>query len=117
MSSSYVLIDFWGSWCLPCRKGHPHMIDLYEKYRNKGLEIVGVAADDNTQDAWRKAIVDDKLPWKQVLPGRNTPTDPSVPYGISSYPTKILVDRSGKIIGRFEEDMSALDKLLSDLLK
>lgn len=112
LQGKYVLLDFWGSWCVPCRKGNPHLISLYQKYKDKGFEILGVAADDNSLSAWRKAVADDKLPWLQVLQGNTPSTDIGKLYNIMYYPTKILIDTKGTIIGRFGEDSAALDALL-----
>lgn len=107
LKGKYVLLDFWGSWCVPCRKGNPHLIKTYEKYKKLGFEIIGIAADDKTQEAWRKAVREDKLPWLQILQGNL-----SDQYKISSYPTKILIDKKGYIIGRFGEEQDLLDSML-----
>lgn len=68
------LIDFWGSWCGWCRKGHPHLKELYEQYKDKGFEILGVSAEGGTDERhvknWKKAVKDDGLPWLQVLNGK-----------------------------------------------
>lgn len=125
----YVLLDFWASWCVPCRKGNPHLLDLYAKYKDKGFEIIGVASDDGNEKAWRKAVSDDTIGvWKHVLSGQNVEKlrkgerDENYiggQYGISTLPTKILIDPQGKIIGRYgsgagtDED---LDKKLSEVL-
>lgn len=106
----YVLLDFWGSWCVPCRKGNPHLKKLYNQYKDKGFDIIGIAKDDNSKDAWRKAIEKDGLPWHQILVG-----DLDIKYNITSYPTKILVDKQGKIIGRYGEEEKELDKQLSSI--
>jgi thiol-disulfide isomerase/thioredoxin len=113
----YVLLDFWGSWCVPCRKGNPHLIEMYAKYKDLGLEIIGIAADDETPDAWRKAVIDDKLPWLHVLRGDTPETNLSIKYNIDYYPTKILIDKNGKIIGRYGEETEALDKMLESIFK
>jgi len=110
LKEKYVLLDFWGSWCVPCRKGNPHLISTYEKYKKLGFEIVGIAADDKTQDAWRKAVREDKLPWLQILQGNL-----SDQYKITSYPTKILIDKKGYIIGRFGEEQNPLDNMLEKI--
>jgi len=122
----YVLIDFWASWCVPCRKGNPHLLSLYSKYKDKGFEIIGISDDDNNHEAWQKAVDKDGIGvWKHVLRGLkwngNTPdrsTDISDNYGIHSLPTKILVDPDGIIIGRYGgggENDEAMDKKLSEI--
>ncbi len=106
----YVLLDFWASWCVPCRKGNPHLLQLYSKYKKKGFEIIGVSDDDSNPKAWKKAVDQDKIGvWKHVLRGlKTTPQgdfdkseDRSEAYGIHTLPTKILIDPNGVIIGRY----------------
>ncbi|MBW8683761.1 redoxin domain-containing protein [Chitinophaga rhizophila] len=125
----YVLIDFWASWCVPCRAGNPHLIKLYEQYKNRGFEIVGVSDDDRNEDAWKKAVAKDDIGrWKHVLRGLDMDkkmkgeadsNDLSDRYGIHSLPTKILVDKDGVIIGRYGgggEGDDALDAKLAAVL-
>lgn len=94
----YVIIDFWGSWCIPCVKGIPQMKSLYEKNKNK-IEIVGIACDEPSIDAWQNAVKRYKLPWINVY-------DESLAlnkkYGIKNYPTKIIIDPEGTIL--FKEE-------------
>ena len=106
----YLLIDFWASWCIPCRKGSPHLIELFKKYNSKGLEVLGVASDDNNHPAWRKAVKDDNVGiWHHVLSGRQFDRKtmrtivPAIGdgYNISTLPTKILIGPDGIIIGRY----------------
>ncbi|MDY7396946.1 TlpA disulfide reductase family protein [Aureibaculum sp. 2210JD6-5] len=109
---NYLLIDFWASWCVPCRKGNPHLISLYKKYNPKGLEILGVSDDDRNPDAWRKAIKKDNIGiWRHVLRGLeykegtheriNIDKDISEGYNIHTLPTKILINPEGMIVGRY----------------
>ena len=114
-----VLLDFWASWCAPCRASNPHLKDLYAEYKDKGFEIVCIADDDSSLDAWHKAIEKDGigafrhvlrgLKWKDGKPDKST--DISDRYGIHFLPTKILVDKDGMIIGRYgggeEEQLDA----------
>ena len=121
-----VLLDFWASWCLPCRKSSPHLKDLYAAYKDKGLVIIGIAQDDDRQEAWRKAVDQDSVglfhqvlsgyDMKKLLDGKTNPADIMKKYGISSLPTKILIDKDGMIVGRYEDDdPSAMDKKLEGL--
>lgn len=104
LKGKYVLLDFWGSWCGPCRASHPHLKEIYSKYKEKGLEIVGVANEksDNLEDAkkaWLKAISDDGIGWIQVLNNYDkASTDLVMSYGINGFPTKILLDKNGKVL-------------------
>jgi thiol-disulfide isomerase/thioredoxin len=128
LRGKYVLLDFWASWCGPCRKGNPHLKSLYSKYKDKGLEIVGVSDDDRDLAAWKKAVEQDGIGiWRHVLRGLDmekrmanqpNPDDISDYYGIHSLPTKILIDPQGKIIGRYGgggEDDEAMDKKLASI--
>ncbi|MES2330339.1 MAG: TlpA disulfide reductase family protein [Bacteroidota bacterium] len=123
----YVLLDFWASWCVPCRKGNPHLKELYAKYNAKGFEVVGVSDDDRDNAAWKKAVEQDGLPWKHVLRGLKSvngvfdrSADINESFNISSLPTQILIDPAGKIIARYGdggEDHALLDSKLESLIK
>ncbi len=119
----YVLIDFWASWCVPCRESTPHLKKLFNKYNKAGLDVIAVADDDNNQNDWKKAVVKDKTEaWHNVLDGTvraNNETDNSRSisnqYAIYSLPTRVLIDKNGIIIGRYEgtESAIALDRKLA----
>jgi thiol-disulfide isomerase/thioredoxin len=111
----YVLLDFWASWCVPCRKGNPHLKELYTTYKDKNFEIIGIASDDNTTSAWRKAVTTDGLPWLHILDGLEENKLGKI-YSVDYLPTKVLIDKNGKIIGRYGEESDELDKKLKSLL-
>jgi len=93
-----VIIDFWASWCGPCRKENPNLISLYKKWRDKGLEIISVSVDKpEDRDKWLKAINEDKLTWLQVLDEKGTAAKN---YGIASVPRTFMVDETGKIVAK-----------------
>ncbi len=125
----YVILDFWGSWCVPCRQSTPHLIDLFEKYKNNGLNIIGVAEEyDRTGAAWKAAIKKDGTDiWYNVLSRLNVGEEKGMDnsqfivkkFGVHVFPTKILIDRTGMIIGRYEgtDDEPELDKKLGEIFK
>jgi len=127
----YVILDFWASWCIPCRHSNPHMIALYKKYHDKGLEIIGISDDDNHKDAWEKAVEKDGVGiWHNVLRGFDeqknrqgiqNDRDISEKYGIHSLPTKILIDKNGVIIGRYDhgtdEETATMNSQLATAFK
>lgn len=92
----WVLIDFWASWCGPCRRENPFVKQVYAEYKSKGLEIYGVSLDENPEK-WKEAIAQDGIPWLQVLDntGQFAQT-----YQVVSIPTTILLDPEGKIIAK-----------------
>ncbi len=94
-----VLIDFWASWCGPCRKENPNVIKLYKKYHNKGFEILGVSLDDK-QDKWVDAIKKDGLPWSHVSDLKGWDSQAAKLYGVDAIPFTVLLDKEGKIIDK-----------------
>ncbi|MVT09604.1 TlpA family protein disulfide reductase [Chitinophaga tropicalis] len=107
LKGKYVLLDFWGSWCKPCRASHPHLKELYAKYKDKGFEIIGIASEmaptaEKRHELWTTAIKEDGLPWLQVLNNEYIEKfNAAKEYNVTAYPTKILLDRDGNIIGRY----------------
>ncbi|HTH83413.1 MAG TPA: TlpA disulfide reductase family protein [Mucilaginibacter sp.] len=121
----YVLLDFWASWCIPCRQSTPYLKKLHNKYRKAGLDVIAIADDDNNHDKWRNAINVDKTElWYNILDGKifaNNSIDGSKSiskkYAINILPTRILIDKDGIITGRYSGTESAveLDKKLASI--
>lgn len=95
----YVLLDFWASWCGPCRAENPNVLDNYEKYHSKGLEILAVSLDDK-KDAWLKAIKDDGLEWAHVSDLKGWKNVVAKAYNINAVPSNFLIDKDGKIVAK-----------------
>ena len=93
-----VLLDFWASWCMPCRKNNPSLVALYEKFKGDGFEILGVSIDENN-DAWKKAIEKDGLTWKQVVDNKGWNAKSTDDYIIDAIPASFLIDQDGVIKG------------------
>jgi Peroxiredoxin len=95
----YLLLDFWASWCPPCRKENPNLVKAYQKYHAKGFEILQVSIDKN-RSSWIKAIADDKLNWAQVGDLKFWDSPVAQLYSITRIPANFLIDPNGMIIAR-----------------
>jgi thiol-disulfide isomerase/thioredoxin len=115
-----VLLDFWGSWCAPCRASFPHLKELYSSFKSKGLEIVGIASEEGDKDhqlkVWREAVKNDGITWLNILNDADK-NNIIKKYGVVAFPTKILIDRNGVIQGRYMGDQDGeFDKKMHELL-
>ena len=101
LKGKYVLLDFWGSWCPPCRRDNPNLVALYNKYNSKGFEIVSVALEKNDRNL-KKAIAKDGLRWPYHImrTSRLVATDAlALKYGVTDLPTKFLLNPKGEVVG------------------
>jgi len=95
-NAKVTLIDFWASWCDPCRKQNPHLIQLYNKYHSKGFDIIGISEDKYKDlNKWKNAVAVDGLPWHQVIDDNNRLANM---FGVSGIPHTVLLDSNGGII-------------------
>ena len=114
LRGKYVILDFWASWCAPCRAAFPAMKEIYAQYKDKGLEILGISNDSRRED-WLRALEQDQLPWKSVVdefPAEGFGTARVISmYAVSYLPTLILIDPDGKIVGKLDGEPAVKAKL------
>jgi len=107
--SEYILIDFWASWCLPCRYQNPELVKLYKLYKDKGLEIVSISIDKDTK-AWKQAVKKDSMNWVNLSDSNHVVADN---FYLSRIPMTILIDKTGRIIDKNLEIFSYDDQMTS----
>lgn len=127
LKGKVVLLDFWGSWCYPCRMSHPHLRELYEKFKPKGFEILGVSNERGEPIGWYakwvKALDEDQMNWLNVL-NETASTEKGKgileAYDVQAFPTKVLIGRDGKVllklVGNSEKNKELLEKELEAAL-
>jgi len=109
-----MLIDFWASWCGPCRRANPEVVAIYSEYKERGFEILGVSLDRD-EASWKKAIEDDHLTWPQISDLKYWNSEGAELYGVPAIPHTVLIDREGKIIAKNlhgDELREAIESLL-----
>ncbi|KUG08871.1 TlpA disulfide reductase family protein [Solirubrum puertoriconensis] len=115
LRGKYVLLDFWASWCGPCRQENPNVVRTFDKYKSKNFTVFGVSLDQD-KNKWVKAIDNDKLAWTHVSDLKGWQSAAGQAYGIQSIPMNFLLDPQGKIIAKNLRG-PALDEKLAQLIK
>lgn len=106
----YVLLDFWASWCVPCRKESPLLVDIYQKYHEKGLEIIGISLDKNKKE-WINAIQNDQANWVQLTDFKAVESETVKLYGIKEIPQNFLLGKKGEILAKNLHQQALIQKL------
>jgi len=114
-NGKYVLVDFWASWCGPCRQEMPTVVKSYAEYKDKGYEIVGVSFDQKAEP-WKKAVEDLGMTWPQMSDLKGWQCQANDVYGVNSIPSNVLIDPQGKIIAHDLRGEALLEKL-AEVLK
>jgi glutathione peroxidase-family protein len=110
MKGKVFLLDFWASWCVPCRFSNKNLVRLYEKYKDKGFEILGVSLDDN-RNAWKRAVTKDRISWLQINDSKGWDATSAAKWQVDAIPASFLIDKNGNVVAINAEKKELEDKI------
>jgi len=110
MKGKVFLLDFWASWCVPCRFSNKNLVKLYAKYKDKGFEILGVSLDDN-QNAWKRAVTKDRITWLQINDSKGWDAHSAAEWQVDAIPASFLIDKDGNVVAINAEKKELEDKI------
>ena len=110
MKGKVFLLDFWASWCGPCRYSNKNLVKLYDRYKPKGFEILSVSLDDNKKE-WKKAVSKDKITWLQINDSGGWDARSAAKWQVDAIPASFLIDKSGNVVAINAEKKELEDKI------
>ena len=114
LKGKILLLDFWASWCGPCRISNKQLVKLYSKYKNKGFEILGVSLDDESKN-WKKAVSKDKITWLQGIDSGGWDALAPIKWQVDALPTSFLINKDGDVVA-INLEKNDLEKKIKELL-
>jgi thiol-disulfide isomerase/thioredoxin len=114
LKGKVLLLDFWASWCGPCRISNKHLVKLYSKYKDKGFEILGVSVDDESK-AWKKAVSKDKITWMQGIDAGGWDAQAPIKWQVDALPASFLINKNGDVVA-INPEKNDLEKKIKELL-
>ena len=114
LKGKVLILDFWASWCGPCRFSNKYLVKLYSKYKDKGLEILSVSLDEETKD-WRKAVTKDKITWIQGIDRGGWDAMAAVKWQVDALPSSFIVNKNGDVVA-INPEKDELEKKIKELL-
>ena len=115
LKGKVILLEFWASWCGPCRQENPNLVKTYKNFKPKGFEIFAVSLDEN-KESWLRAIEKDNLNWEHVSDLKGDRNEASLIYGVNGIPDNFLIAENGEIIGRNLRG-DKLNRILKEILE
>ena len=110
LKGKVVVLDFWATWCAPCREAIPHLVDLYKNYQEKGFEVIGMSLDKGETDVVRRFVKSMEIPYPVTL----APEEVARSYGVTALPTTLFIDKEGKIREKMIGFNSKIAKQMSE---